>query len=349
MKIFFRKEIDDLFLAAKNNDIFSKAVAGFLMPDGSQQIFAFGTPENSVFDIASLTKVCPTSTLALMFVLQGKLSLDARVIDYLPELNTNYREEIFVRHLLTHSLDYRVPMSTLKKLPPQGILEALFTYQFAKEPGTVFNYGNPASILLGMVLSRISGKSLQELGENYFFKPLGMARSGWNPLLRVPKEEIVATENCPWRGRTIQGEVHDESAFVLASLFPVGSAGMFSCVPDLLSFVRMILNDGEFNGKRILPAGVLKMVSENALEKTVPGECAALGWELNAERFMGTHGGPHTFGKTGFTGASIVADADRRAGVVLLSNFTWPMREKNADRIHAFRARLSDLFFENLD
>ena len=77
--------------------------------------------------------------------------------------------------------------------------------------------------------------------------------------------------------------------------------------------------------------------------------CAALGWELNAERFMGTHGGPHTFGKTGFTGASIVADADRRAGVVLLSNFTWPMREKNADRIHAFRARLSDLFFENLD
>ena len=140
---------------------------------------------------------------------------------------------------------------------------------------------------------------------------------------------------------------------MLRKLFPVGSAGMFSCVPDLLRFVQMIMNDGAAsNGKQVAPKGLLKMVCENAFEgnaarkySTATGACTALGWELNSEKFMGTRVSPHTFGKTGFTGASIVADSEKGAAVVLLSNFTYPHREANADRIHAFRAALSDAFF----
>ena len=128
---------------------------------------------------------------------------------------------------------------------------------------------------------------------------------------------------------------------------------MFSCVPDLLNFVQTILKDGvAADGKRIMPAGILKMVSENAFAldsaskySTAKDACTALGWELNSAKFMGTKISPHTFGKTGFTGASIVADPDQGAAVVLLSNFTYPYREANADRIHAFRATLSDAFF----
>ena len=371
---FNESNIEKLLEQAEAAGVFHKAVAGFILPDGSTRLVAFNTPENTVFDIASLTKVCPTSTLALCYILEGKLHLDDRVIDYIPELQTNYREDIRIFHLLTHSLDYRVPMKTLRTLPPKGILNALFTYQFAKAPGADFNYGNPASVLLGIILQRIAGADLQQQGRERFFEPLGMTRSGWDPLTRdwnaIPREEIAPTEICEFRGREICGEIHDESAWVLRKLFPVGSAGMFSCVPDLLKFVKMVMNDGlaiDTTGKetRIAPAGILKMVSENAFTRegaaqflpagnstagdspagAANGACTALGWELAQSKFMGSRVSPHAFGKTGFTGASIVADPVAGAAVVLLSDFTYPHREASADRIHAFRASLADAFF----
>lgn len=370
-----------LLQGAKAEGVFNRAVAGFILPDGSTRTVALDTPADTVFDIASLTKVCPTSTLALSYILEGKIGLDTKVVDYIPELRTNYREDIRVFHLLTHSLDYRVPMKTLRTLPPEGILEALFTYQFAKAPGADFNYGNPASVLLGMILQRLTGKDLQQQGRERFFEPLGMTRSGWDPLTRewnpIPKEEISPTEICEFRGREICGEIHDESAWVLRKLFPVGSAGMFSCVPDLLKFVKMVLNDGTAVNAageeiRVAPAGILEMVSRNAFtrEDAAPfipagssnagdsdatgpnaagplsaGACTALGWELAQSKFMGSRVSPRTFGKTGFTGASIVADPIAGAAVVLLSDFTYPHREASADRIHAFRAKLADAFF----
>ena len=373
-----------LLQRAQTEGIFNKAVAGFILPDGSTRIVTHNTPADMVFDIASLTKVCPTSTLALCYILEGKLGLDTKVADYIPEMQTNYRDDICVFHLLTHSLDYRVPMKTLRTLPPEGILDALFTYKFSKAPGADFNYGNPASVLLGMILQRIAGKDLQQQGRERFFEPLGMTRSGWDPLTRewnpIPKEEISPTEICEFRGREICGEIHDESAWVLRKLFPVGSAGMFSCVPDLLKFVKMVLNDGTAVNAageeiRVAPAGILEMVSRNAFTRedaapfipagssnagdsdaTSPnaagplsaGACTALGWELAQSKFMGSRVSPRTFGKTGFTGASIVADPVAGAAAILLSNFTYPHREPNADRIHAFRAALADAFFSAL-
>ena len=373
-----------LLQRAQTEGIFNKAVAGFILPDGSTRIVTHNTPADTVFDIASLTKVCPTSTLALCYILEGKLGLDTKVADYIPEMQTNYRDDIRVFHLLTHSLDYRVPMKTLRTLPPEGILDALFTYKFSKAPGADFNYGNPASVLLGMILQRIAGKDLQQQGRERFFEPLGMTRSGWDPLTRewnpIPKEEISPTEICEFRGREICGEIHDESAWVLRKLFPVGSAGMFSCVPDLLKFVKMVLNDGTAVNAageeiRVAPAGILDMVSRNAFtrEDAAPfipagssnagdsdatgpnaagplsaGACTALGWELAQSKFMGSRVSPRTFGKTGFTGASIVADPVAGAAAILLSNFTYPHREPNADRIHSFRAALADAFFSAL-
>lgn len=346
---FNADKLSGLLHQAEEQGIFNKAVAGFILPDGSHKCISLNTPENTVFDIASLTKVCPTSTLSLIHILEGKLTPDTKVIDFIPELQTNYREDIRLFHLLTHSLDYRVPMKTLRQLPPDEILRALFTYQFNAAPGSDFNYGNPASVLLGIILCRLTGMDLQEQGRQTFFEPLGMNRSGWDPLTRpfnkIPKEEIAPTEICAFRGREIQGEIHDESAWVLRKLFPVGSAGMFSCVPDLLKFVQMVLNDGAYMDKRIAPAGLLDLVSTNAFKDSVPNACTGLGWELNAAKFMGGRVSPRAFGKTGFTGASIVADPDQGAAVVLLSNFTYPHREPNADRIHAFRAALADAFF----
>ena len=314
--VFNESNILRLLEQAEETGVFHKAVAGFLLPDGTTRTVALDTPADTVFDIASLTKVCPTSTLALSYILEGKLALDDRVADYIPEMRTNYRDDIRVFHLLTHSLDYRVPMKTLRELPPEGILDALFTYQFSKAPGADFNYGNPASVLLGLILQRIAGKDLQQQGYERFFGPLGMSRSGYDPLTRdtnpVPREEIAPTEICEFRGREICGEIHDESAWVLRKLFPVGSAGMFSCVPDLLKFVKMVMDDGVACGPdgceiRVAPAGILKMVSENAFLlpearafSSAADACTALGWELAQGKFMGSRVSPHAFGKTGF-------------------------------------------------
>ena len=156
---------------------------------------AYGTTENAIFDLASVTKVCPTSTLALKRILEGELDLEMKVANFIPELQTNYRNEIRLWHLLTHSLDYRVRMSSLKDLPPKQILEFLYSYPFDKKPGTIFNYGNPASILLGILLMRLTGKKLSQLAEDEFFKPLGMSRSGWNPLEKFSKEEKIVIKN----------------------------------------------------------------------------------------------------------------------------------------------------------
>lgn len=367
---FDADKLKGLLEAAARRGVFSKAVAGFILPDGSKKILTLDTAEDTVFDIASLTKVCPTSTLALRHILEGDLNVDDKVIDYIPELQTNYRNDVRVFHLLTHSLDYRVPMKTLRELPPEKILDALYSYQFAAPPGDDFNYGNPASVLLGIILNRLTGLSLQEQGRTKIFEPLKMNRSGWHPLTRdfnkIPKEEICPTEICAFRGREIQGEVHDESAWVLQKLFPVGSAGMFSTVPDLLKFVQMILNDGVILesasdmeaapvSRRITPAGLLDLVSTNAFTSlaykncgaAAKNACTALGFELNVPKFMGTQISPRAFGKTGFTGASMVADPDKGAAVILLSNFTYPHREPSADRINEFRATLADAFFSS--
>ena len=110
------EKLSELLEKAESEDIFDKAVVGYLLPDGSSHTVTLNTPEDTVFDIASLTKVCPTSTLALSYILEGKLSIDAKVIDFIPELKTNYRDQICISHLLTHSLDYRVPMKTLRTL-----------------------------------------------------------------------------------------------------------------------------------------------------------------------------------------------------------------------------------------
>ena len=355
--------ITTLCLEAIEDRLFSGCVVGLRRPGGASETLSFGMddylvdgkPEtlaqarpiepDTIFDIASLTKVVPTATLALKRILAGTLDPDQPVIGILPELATPFREKVLVRHLLTHTLDYRFPMSSLKDLPAAHVLERILTHPFTAEPGTLFNYGNAASVVLGLVLQRLGNASLQELGQREFFAPLGMVNSGWNLRERFAPERFAPTEDCPWRGRVLRGEVHDESAFAMQALGPAGSAGMFSTVPDLLRFIDMLLGDGVWQGQRLMPAGFLDLVTRNAIGH-LQGQCTGLGWELANRRFMGEVAGPRTFGKTGFTGCSLTIDPDRNAGLVLLSNFTWPRREPTVERIFAFRRRLADLYFK---
>lgn len=335
--------IGQLCMASIADKIFPGCVIG-IERNGSRSVYAFGRDDydgagmpmdrERVFDIASLTKVMPVSTLALMEIAAGRLKLNDPVAQYIPAFAAHHDNQATVFHLLTHSLDYRFPLSSLRDLPADELFQRLCAHPFAAEPGSLFNYGNACSILLGKVLEASTGMPLADLARQRIFTPLGMRVSGWNPLMRVAVERIVPTEECPWRKRTMRGEIHDESAYAMRSQGPVGSAGMFSCIDEILDFVAWFKTRSD----------LVEMASTNQLAH-LPGICTGLGWELANRRFMGELCGARTFGKTGFTGQSIVCDPDRNTTIVLLTAFTWPRREKTPDRIYTVRAQLADLVF----
>jgi len=300
--------------------------------------------EETVYDVASITKAIPTSCLALALCDEGVLSLASRFIDVVPEFTGDFRENITIRHLLTHTLDFDFQLSAKKHLSPDAIIEAILGASFRTPPGSRFAYANATSVLLGLAVERASGMRLDEAAQYRFFAPLAMTRTSFFPasLFGV---SIAPSEDDPWRGRIICGEVHDESAWALRPSVVAGSAGLFSTAPDLLKFIGMLLECGELNGRRFFARETVALMHANALPPAL-GADAALGWELNQPVFMGTSATPATFGKTGFTGCAIVADPGRETGMVFLTNHTFPKRRDDRSAINAVRSTLADMVFK---
>jgi CubicO group peptidase (beta-lactamase class C family) len=312
----------------------------FTYDDGASDVL-----ENSIFDVASITKAIPTSTLALKLLGEGRLSLEDRVIDFVPEVENRHREEILIRHLLTQTLDYTFRLSEHKNKSPDEILKVIFKSELKCPPGKTYYYSNATSVLLGMVIERIYGDPLDVLGEKCFFDPLGMKDTAFNAK-GLPKDRILPTEIDDWRGRIIQGEIHDESAYKLTMKGPVGSAGLFSTAPDLLKFLRMLLNEGDAEGVNLVSGKILNQVHKNAL--TGLSFVTGLGCELAQKKYMGEKSTPRTFGKTGFTGCVCICDLSLNAGVVILSNYSFPRRKPSMDAINFFRREIADIVFNEL-
>jgi len=275
----------------------------------------------------------PVGYLALRAIESGILSLDTPIADVLPDFAKYHGKEARVFHLLTHSLDYRFPMSSLKDLPAQEIWQRICSHKFEIPPGELFCYGNANSILLGKVLEKVYDMPLATLAKTRVFEPLKMHNTGFFPLEWASKEKIIPTEICPWRGYELRGETHDESAWKLQQEFgAVGSAGVFSTVLDIFKFLNHILTS-EY---------LIEKLTTNAL--LAGAHCTALGFELNEEKFMGKIPEGNTiFGKTGFTGTSFICRPQDKCCLVILSNYTYPKRKLNADRINEFRSRMATL------
>ncbi|MFH1902074.1 MAG: serine hydrolase domain-containing protein [Candidatus Omnitrophota bacterium] len=302
--------------------------------------------EETVFDVASLTKAIPTSSLALQLIDKGKLNLEDKLINFVPKFRNSDRETVLIKHLLTQTLNYNFRLSEYKNGTPDEILDVIFTTNFKSAPGTKSFSTNATSILLGLVVQRILNEPLDKLGKKYFFEPLQMKKTLFKPLQQFKKDEIVPTEIQEWRKKLVQGEVHDETAFVLEQKMSVGSAGLFSTVPDLLNFLEMLLNNGSLNGHTYFSPELVKQIHTNQL--THIGYSMGLGWELNQPRYMGNNCSKETFGKTGFTGCVFVCDIKKEIGFVMLSNYTYPHRKENAGLINIIRKDIADIVFENL-
>jgi CubicO group peptidase (beta-lactamase class C family) len=299
--------------------------------------------EETVYDVASVTKAIPTSCLALALCEEAVWSISSRLIDFVPEFTGSFREAITIRHLLTHTLDFDFQLSAKKHLSPGAIMEAILTAPLRTPPGSRFAYANATSILLGLAVERACGLRLDEAARIRFFSPLAMTRTTFFPE-RLGGAAVAPAEDDPWRGRIICGEVHDESAWALRPKVVAGSAGLFSTAPDLLAFIEMLLAGGKLRGRRYFNAETTALMHTNALGPSA-GACAALGWELNQPHFMGAGATSTTFGKTGFTGCAIVADPSREAGMVFLANHTFPKRRVDRRAINGVRSTLADMVF----
>jgi CubicO group peptidase (beta-lactamase class C family) len=297
----------------------------------------------TVYDVASITKAIPTACLALQLVEEGVLSLTSRLVDYVPECTGRFHDQIRLSHLLTHTLDFTFRLSDKKHLPAGEIFRAISSADLITVPGSRHGYANATSILLGRMIEHVAGTRLDHLAKKRFFGPLGMTSTAFFPE-PTKRSRIAPTEIDPWRNREIRGEVHDESAWALRDACIAGSAGLFSTAPDLMRFLEMLLNKGTYKGRRYFSEDTIGLMHANALPAGL-GTTAALGWELDQERFMGTGRSPTTFGKTGFTGCAVVADICRETGMVMLTNHTWPVRKKDREEINRVRRELTGLVF----
>jgi len=309
--------------------VFPGCIIGIVHADGARHVFPFGclaygaseqVTESTLYDLASITKSIPTASLAASFVSEKKLAFSDVVKHHIPELANDQGATI------EDLLHYRVKGAQLSKLPYKTFEEIrthVFEHGFEEVSRDDGVHTNLPALILGIILERVGGKSVHVLAHEHFFGPLGMENTTFFPdsSVCVPTEIDVRGEVC--------GLPHDESAYLFAAKRrSVGHAGLFSTTPDLLKFLDALLK-GRF------PHIV---------------ECAkkGLGWQVDDPNFMGHHAGPGVFGKTGFTGTSVVCDTERGVGFVILSNRTFPKRPPDSRAITAFRRDIADIIFENI-
>jgi beta-glucosidase-like glycosyl hydrolase/uncharacterized protein YbbC (DUF1343 family)/CubicO group peptidase (beta-lactamase class C family) len=284
---------------------------------------------DTIYDLASLTKVVATTTMAMIMVDERRLDLDEKVQDYLPLFQGPGKEAVSVRMLLTHrsGIDWWAPLYE-ENSGSEAYLEQIQAMDLAYEPGSDYKYSDLGIILLGEILSRVSGQSLEEFVTERVFDPLAM-----DDTLYVPGEgllpRIAPTEFDEWRGRLIQGEVHDENAFALGGVAP--HAGLFSTAGDLARFCQMLVNGGVFEHQRIVSRKTVGLFTTRA----GPDESMrALGWDTKSPEnsSAGSLFSPISFGHTGFTGTSIWIDPERELFVILLTNRVHPTRDNQLIR-----------------
>ena len=285
---------------------------------------------DTIFDLASLTKVVVTTTLAMMLTEEGTLDLDAPVQAYFPEFRGEGKEQVKVRDLFAHCSGMRSWVPFFRELaatsPPEAkkaVIDAICRMPLAYPRRSKTVYSDPAYILLGEMIERISGRPLEILSEERIFGPLGMEDTQYRPphsLLQC----IAPTEFDPWRGRVVRGEVHDENAFFVGGV--TGHAGLFGTASDLAIFGQMMANGGMYEARRYVEAETIRDWTRPA--ELVAGSSRAVGWDTARVPASPLGQGPSmAFWHTGFTGVSLWIDPERELVAILFTNRIHPTRE----------------------
>src|SRR6185295_6498552 len=295
------------------------------------------TPD-TIFDLASLTKIVATATSIMILVERGKLRLSDPLSNYIPEIKGEGREQITLELLLTHRAGYAPDFDLKDRWTgyDEGI-KRLVTEPLRNPTGARFVYSDINYIALGEVVHRVSGLTLDEFARRNIFLPLGMRDTGFRPSAKLrgriapteqrrgqlsylgDKPQVSEADADKW----LRGEVHDPTAYRMGGV--AGHAGLFSTANDLAIYCQMILNGGIYKGVRILaPLTVAEMTRPRLVNEI--GWTRGLGWDIDTS--FSTNRGDlfplGSFGHTGFTGTSFWIDPASKMFVVFLSNRVHP-------------------------
>lgn len=294
------------------------------------------SPTESIYDLASLTKVVGTTTALMILYDQGKVHLDDPVSKYIPEFSGGDKDLVTLRLLLEHRSGlpagrdlWRIAHSSDEAR--QAVIETPLVYH----PDQYYEYSDLGADMLGFVVEAASGQRLDQFLADHVWKPLGMENTFFKPADSL-RDRIAPTEVNPPRGYPLRGEVHDENAFALGGI--AGHAGLFSSAADLAVFAQMMLNGGEYGGTRIIADSTV------ALFTTRAARTRALGWDTcGGDGSCGKYLSERAYGHTGFTGTSLWIDPDRDMFVILLTNRVHAARARRPAKVIAdVRADLSD-------
>jgi CubicO group peptidase (beta-lactamase class C family) len=294
------------------------------------------SPTESIYDLASLTKVVGTTTALMILYDQGKVHLDDPVSKYIPEFSGGDKDLVTLRLLLEHRSGlpagrdlWRIAHSSDEAR--QTVIETPLVYH----PDQYYEYSDLGADMLGFVVEAASGQRLDQFLADHVWKPLGMENTFFKPADSL-RDRIAPTEVNPPRGYPLRGEVHDENAFALGGI--AGHAGLFSSAADLAVFAQMMLNGGEYGGTRIIADSTV------ALFTTRAARTRALGWDTcGGDGSCGKYLSERAYGHTGFTGTSLWIDPDRDMFVILLTNRVHAARARRPAKVIAdVRADLSD-------
>ena len=285
--------------------------------------------QDTIFDLASLTKPIVTATLTMQLVDSGRLALDVPLSRYVPQRSAATR--CTIRQLLLHSCglghvdrlhDYRDPQGTLTRILSQPLSAA---------PGERFSYSDLGYIVLGKLIERVTGQGLDSLATQRLFEPLGMRDSGYRPdpqlwpriapTQRLSGERAKLVSSEARANAVIRGEVHDPRAFRMGGV--AGHAGAFASATDLARYARMLLNHGSLDGARILSQRAVEQITA---PQPIGPDIRTLGWDMHT-RYSGLRGtllSERAFGHGGFTGTSLWIDPTRDLFVIFLSNRVHP-------------------------
>jgi CubicO group peptidase (beta-lactamase class C family) len=293
--------------------------------------------DNTLWDMASLTKVIGMTTAMMQLSESGRVDLDAPVQRYIAAFQGPSKDHVTIRQLLTHSSGLPAWRPLYKEtFSPEGARALAVATALDTIPGIRMVYSDLGAIILGQIVERVSGETLDAYLTRHVFRPLKMTSTQYRPGKDL-LPQIAPTEYDPWRQRKIRGEVHDENAFALGGVS--GHAGLFSTAHDLARLARMYLNGGTLDGVRIVSAETIRRfttVQDSGLSNR------ALGWETpNGVNSAGHLMKRPAFGHTGFTGTSIWVDPSRDLFVILLTNRVNPTRQNL--RIGAVRTALADV------
>ncbi|MGD0734194.1 MAG: serine hydrolase domain-containing protein [Terracidiphilus sp.] len=306
------------------------ALGSFTYEEGAPQVSA-----ETIYDVASLTKVVATTAAAMLLYQRGALPLDMPIGELLPGFVVgrapgSQARHVKLRHLLAHNSGLPGYVEFFRTATTSAaLMRACLELPLEADPGARAEYSDPGFILLGKAIDVLNREYLATWVRREVFAPLGMVSTGFCPP-EAAKPFIPPTEeDISLRHRRIQGEVQDENAWLLKGAG--GHAGLFSNVPDLLRFAAEILRAGsEKEQIGLFAPATLKAFSER---QGPEGSSRALGWDTPSENSSsGSHFSTHSIGHLGYSGCSLWIDPEAGVAVVLLTNRTWPDRKSQLIR-----------------